>query len=74
MNLSIDSSTPLEPGMVVTIEPGLYFPCEDPEVPSWARGIGIRIEDDVLITDGAPHVLTRAAVKDPDEVEALMRE
>ena len=65
----------LEPGMVVTVEPGLYFPVDDPQLPDWCKGIGIRIEDDVLVcADGAPpEVLTARAPKRPDEVEALMQ-
>jgi Xaa-Pro aminopeptidase len=61
----------LEPGMVLTIEPGLYMPWGD-AVPEIYRGIGIRIEDDVLITEKGNEVLTAAAPKDPDAIEALM--
>jgi Xaa-Pro aminopeptidase len=64
------ASRPLEPGMVVTVEPGLYIPADDDDAPEELRGIGIRIEDDVLITDGDPDVLTAAIPKLPDEVEA----
>jgi Xaa-Pro aminopeptidase len=60
--------------MVVTVEPGLYFPHDDETLPEWCRGIGIRIEDDVLITPGAAEVLTAEAPKRPDDVEALMRD
>jgi len=72
---AVTSSTVLEPGMVVTVEPGLYFPVDDPQLPDWCKGIGIRIEDDVLVcADGAPpEVLTARAPKRPDEVEALMQ-
>ncbi len=60
----------LEPGMVLTVEPGLYVrPGSDNVDPRW-HGIGIRIEDDVLVTAGAPEVLTRAAPKSVDAVEA----
>ncbi len=71
---AITSSTPLEAGMVITVEPGLYFPTNDPELPDWCKGIGIRIEDDVLVrTDGAPpEVLTASAPKRAADVEALM--
>ncbi len=62
---------PLEPGMVLTVEPGLYMP-DDPKVPEPYRGIGIRIEDDVLITEDGNEVLSAAAPKDPDAIEALM--
>jgi Xaa-Pro aminopeptidase len=62
----------LEPGMVFTIEPGLYVPADDRSVaPRW-RGIGIRIEDDVLITRQGHEVLTSALARAPDEVEALL--
>ena len=61
----------LEPGMVFTIEPGLYIP-SDADVPSKWRGIGIRIEDDVLVTTDGHRVLTGALERGADEVEALM--
>ncbi|HTO57046.1 MAG TPA: M24 family metallopeptidase, partial [Pseudomonadales bacterium] len=62
----------LEPGMVLTIEPGLYMPSDD-SVPVKYRGIGIRIEDDVLVARGGHEVLTAAAPKTVKEVEAAMR-
>jgi Xaa-Pro aminopeptidase len=62
---------PLEPGMVTTVEPGLYVAADDETVePRW-RGIGIRIEDDCLVTHEGHEVLTRDVPKAPDEVEAL---
>jgi len=61
-----------EPGMVLTVEPGLYIDPEDEEVPEAFRGIGIRIEDDVLVTGGDPEVLTSAAPKTIAEVEAAV--
>lgn len=64
-------SRPLSPGMVLTVEPGLYLP-NKPEVPEHLRGIGVRIEDDVLVTDGEPEVLTAAAPKTVGEIEAWM--
>src|SRR5690606_23592334 len=64
----------LEPGMVFTIEPGLYFQADDLTVPEHFRGIGIRIEDDILVTaDGAVN-LSGAIPRTADEVEAWMRE
>jgi Xaa-Pro aminopeptidase len=64
---------PLEPGMVFTVEPGLYVPAEDENAPSRLRGIGVRIEDDVLVTETGAEVLTAAIPKAPAEVEAWMR-
>lgn len=62
----------LEPGMVITVEPGIYFKSTDLLVPEEYRGIGIRIEDDILITDEAPVNLSAALPRDPDDVEAWM--
>lgn len=77
-----------EPGMVTTIEPGLYIPAGGKVVDAgWARlgihletevderwqRIGVRIEDDVLVTDGEPEVLTAAAPKAIEDIEALMK-
>ena len=59
-----------EPGMVLTVEPGLYVDPEDTRAPAELRGIGIRIEDDVLVTDGDPDVLTGAIPKSVADVEA----
>jgi Xaa-Pro aminopeptidase len=61
---------PLAPGMVITIEPGLYIAADDEDAPEPLRGIGIRIEDDVLVTEGGHDVLTTAAPKEIDEVES----
>lgn len=62
----------LEEGMVLTVEPGLYIAKDDMDVaPQW-RGIGIRIEDDVLVTARGNTVLTKDAPKKADEIEALM--
>lgn len=66
-------SIALEPDMVVTVEPGIYVAPDDEAAPERFRGIGIRIEDDVRITDGEPEVLTAACPKFPDEVEAACR-
>jgi Xaa-Pro aminopeptidase len=62
----------LEPGMVFTIEPGLYISPDDASVAAKWRGIGIRIEDDVLVTDEAPRVLTNKLARSADEIEAFM--
>lgn len=63
----------LEPGMVLTVEPGLYIAPGTKGVPKRWWGIGVRIEDDVLITRGEPDVLSADVPKEPDEVEALVR-
>jgi Xaa-Pro aminopeptidase len=60
--------------MVFTVEPGLYIPVEADDVLAPFRGIGIRIEDDVLVTDGGCEVLSAAAPKHVAEVEALRAE
>jgi Xaa-Pro aminopeptidase len=62
----------LKSGMVFTVEPGVYMKADDMRIPVEYRGIGIRIEDDVLITSDGNEVLTRAVTKDADEIEALM--
>ncbi|MGN8246495.1 aminopeptidase P family protein [Cellulomonas soli] len=62
----------IEPGMVFTIEPGLYFKSDDLLVPQEYRGIGVRIEDDVLITADGNVNLSGALPRDPDAVEAWM--
>lgn len=62
---------PLVPGMVITIEPGLYIP-DSPDMPSAFRGLGIRIEDDVLVTADGPRILSADCAKTPDEIEALI--
>jgi Xaa-Pro aminopeptidase len=62
---------PLEPGMVLTIEPGLYVAAEASDVPEELRGIGIRIEDDVLVTADGHAVLTTAVPKEVADLEAL---
>jgi Xaa-Pro aminopeptidase len=58
-----DSQRPLEAGMVVTMEPGIYLPEEN---------IGVRIEDDVLITSTGYQLLTARLPRKPDEIEAIM--
>ena len=62
----------LEPGMVFTIEPGVYISPDDTTVDAKWRGIGIRTEDDVLVTNDEPQVLTNALARSADEIEALM--
>ncbi|WNY85795.1 Xaa-Pro aminopeptidase [Leclercia adecarboxylata] len=66
-----ERSRVLEPGMVLTVEPGLYI-APDADVPVEYRGIGIRIEDDIVITETGNENLTASVVKNADEIEALM--
>lgn len=63
---------PLEPGMVITIEPGLYIASDDAEAPERLRGIGVRIEDDVVVTEHGHEVLTSACPKEIADVEATI--
>ena len=72
---STDSNSRVfEPGMVITIEPGLYFASwrTDVDVPERYAGIGVRIEDDILITNDGPVNLTEACPVEIDDIEALM--
>ncbi|MBS3796133.1 Xaa-Pro aminopeptidase [Pseudoalteromonas sp. BDTF-M6] len=68
-----EKDRPFEPGMVLTIEPGLYI-SEDAPVAEQYRGIGIRIEDDVLVTENGHENLTVSVPKEVAEIEALMQE
>ncbi|MDO3665369.1 Xaa-Pro aminopeptidase [Acinetobacter higginsii] len=61
-----------EAGMVVTVEPGLYVAPDDETVDAKWRGIGIRIEDDIVVTENGPLVLTKNVVKTVEEIESLM--
>ena len=67
-----DQSRMLEPGMVMTVEPGLYIAPDDEKAPKRLRGMGIRIEDDVLVTRSGREVLTSAAPKSIDEIESIV--
>ncbi|HEY9231434.1 MAG TPA: aminopeptidase P N-terminal domain-containing protein [Blastocatellia bacterium] len=62
----------LEPGMVLTIEPGLYVAADLEDVPTRYRGIGVRIEDDVLVTEDGCEVLSARVPKTIDEIEGVM--
>ncbi|ELY2920331.1 Xaa-Pro aminopeptidase [Cronobacter sakazakii] len=66
-----DRSRILAPGMVITVEPGLYI-APNADVPEEYRGIGIRIEDDIVITETGNENLTASVVKSADDIEALM--
>ncbi len=65
------SSRKLAPGMVLTVEPGLYVPPDDEQAPEALRGIGVRIEDDILITEAGHEVLTSAIPKSVKEIESI---
>jgi Xaa-Pro aminopeptidase len=60
--------------MVLTIEPGLYFQTDDLTVPAKYRGIGVRIEDDVLVTAKGHRVLSAMLPSEPEHVERWMRQ
>jgi Xaa-Pro aminopeptidase len=63
---------PLEPGMVFTVEPGIYLAADDEDTHAEFRGIGVRIEDDIAITEDGCENLTEAIATDPEDVEALV--
>jgi Xaa-Pro aminopeptidase len=62
----------LEPGMILTVEPGFYIQPDDELFPPEYRGIGVRIEDDVLVTESGCRVMSSALPKHPDEIEVWM--
>ena len=65
-------SRALEPGVVMTVEPGIYIAPDTKDIPEKYLGIGVRIEDDVLCTNNGPKVLTDKVPKHAEEIEALM--
>ena len=65
-------SRALEPGVVMTVEPGIYIAPDTKDVPEKYLGIGVRIEDDVLCTNNGPRVLTTKVPKHAEEIEELM--
>ena len=67
-----EQSRALEPGVVMTVEPGIYISPETKDIPEQYLGIGVRIEDDVLCTNNGPRVLTSKVPKQAEEIEALM--
>ena len=62
----------LEPGMVMTVEPGIYVSPNNTKVAKKWRGIGVRVEDDVLVTPEGCEVLSSGVPKSADEIEELM--
>lgn len=67
-----DPEPPLVPGMVLTVEPGLYFGAEPRDLPPGLAGLGVRIEDDLLVTPSGCEVLTAEVPVEPEELEALV--
>jgi Xaa-Pro aminopeptidase len=70
---SAETPRKLEPGMVFTVEPGLYVREDDESAPEALRGLGVRIEDDVLVTDVGHENLNTAIPKRTADVEAWVR-
>ena len=66
------NSRPFAPGMALTVEPGLYIPPDDKDAPAKYRGIGIRIEDDVVVTETGNINLTAGVPKEIEEIEEIM--
>ena len=62
----------LEAGMILTVEPGFYIQPDDTLFPEEYRGVGVRIEDDILVTESGAKILSNALPRHPDEVEAYM--
>ena len=62
----------LEPGMILTVEPGFYIQPDDTLFAPEYRGIGIRIEDDILVTQSGAKILSNALPRHPDEVEVYI--
>jgi Xaa-Pro aminopeptidase len=66
------NARPFAPGMALTVEPGIYVAPDEKSAPPKYRGIGVRIEDDVLVTENGHHNLTAKAPKEIEEIEELM--
>ncbi|XP_035577847.1 xaa-Pro aminopeptidase 3 isoform X2 [Zalophus californianus] len=64
-------SLPLQPGMVITVEPGIYIPEDDRDAPEKFRGLGVRIEDDVLVTQDLPLILSADCPKEMNDIEQI---
>jgi len=70
----VSKKTPLVPGMIITVEPGCYIPSNRITIPVQYRGIGCRIEDDILITNDGVEILSRHCPTDIDEIQNLLNE
>ncbi|KAM4882540.1 xaa-Pro aminopeptidase 3 isoform 1-T1 [Thomomys bottae] len=68
---SMPRSLPLKPGMVITVEPGIYIPEDDRDAPEKFRGLGVRIEDDVVVTEDSPLILSADCPKEISDIEQL---
>jgi Xaa-Pro aminopeptidase len=64
----------LQTGMVLTIEPGLYLPLDDKDLPKKYRGLGIRIEDNILVTKDGYENLSEGIVKNVDGIEKYLED
>ena len=69
---SLGKPRPLEPGMVFTVEPGIYIAHDAPDAPEHLRGIGVRIEDDVVITEDGCENFNAAIPKQIDQIESAV--
>ena len=67
-----EDSVLLQEGMVFTVEPGLYFGSQAEDAPEHLKGIGIRIEDDVVVTADGHRVMSAAVPKEPDDIESIV--
>ena len=67
-----DGPRKLAEGMCFTVEPGLYVPLDDESAPEEFRGMGVRIEDDILVTEGGCENMTAMVPKEVDEIEEVM--
>ena len=67
-----DRSRPFEPGMVLTVEPGIYIAPDAPDAPAELRGIAVRIEDDIAVTTGEPRNLTHGLPRTVQEIHEFM--
>ncbi|KAG7170060.1 Xaa-Pro aminopeptidase 3-like [Homarus americanus] len=68
----VPRNRPLKPGCIITVEPGIYISENNTTVPSRYPGLGVRLEDDVLITEDGVEVLSNSCPKHPDEIEAIV--